>query len=262
MASYTFPVEIQDAYTPSGKKIKNKRAVVRTDTGDALAIVSPGYSLLTHDEVVDPFEKVIQAISARTGARPVTRFHLNPTGSVLNYVTEFKDHTKDLAVGDKCGLRVIIRNSYDGSGCTQVRVGALVLSCLNGMVRHSGFSDLRIRHTGDAKGRLRFPETSELLEEFDNGWRIWDSYSSRKLREGEYEGTIGVLEKVGALTPSTAREWATGPISGRPLTAWGLLQDVTYNLTHQRDRMGEEARLRALTITDRIFAERFLHAAH
>lgn len=259
MLNYSFPVEIQDAYTPSGKKIRNKRAVVRTDTGDALAIVSPGYSLLPHDDVIAPFQSVIETLAARTGVAPRIKAHMSPTGSVLNYVAEFKDHVKTLAVGDKCGFRAVICNSYDGSGCTQVRVGALVLSCLNGMVKHSGFSDVRVRHTGDAKSRLQIPTPESLLEEFDAGWHIWDSYGSRQLQRPEYEDTTARLTKLGVLTTTTATRWL---LEATPPTTWDFLQNVTFNLTHDRERMSEESRLNSLIITDRVFAERFANVAH
>lgn len=245
-----FDVEIQPAHTPTGNLIKNKRIVVRTDTGDGLAVVSPDYSLITHKEVVEPFRDVIGSI----GLPFKESLHLDRNGAVLNYVAECREKPNELAVGDRCGMRVIVRNSYDGSGATSVTVGALVLSCLNGMVSHRSFANIRTRHVGNAIERLLLPTRDEFLQEFEISMNFWDKLGEKQVTMEDYMTLLELMKKSGIITPIVAHEWSNAT---PPKNAWQFMQDVTYNLTHKREKMSQDSRIRHLSNVNKFFYERF-----
>jgi hypothetical protein len=250
-AEYTsFPISLHPIFT-RGEQINKKKALVRDDTGRTLALVSDQYEIITHDEVLASLKPFTDLLGGKTNEHT----WLDKGGSVLTYLVDYK-YKKGLAVGDEVGMRVCVRNAYDGKTSCSIRIGALVLSCTNGMVKDGAvFKNLNIRHVASGKAKLEVPEKEVILNSFDNAVSIWDKYGEIKLSPSEHHSFSEKLVQTGYINRNTL-----GIIQdSKPETVWDYLQGVTYNITHERDRLGQDSRIGMLSRVDSFFEQHFIN---
>jgi hypothetical protein len=217
---------------------------VRTDTGEALSVVSDRYSIIRHDTVL----KAADAFVSHFGA-PEVRHHLTGNGANLVAEYSFKDQQADAGVNDTVGLVVYIRNAYRPGVSAQVRVGALVLACKNGMVIPRTVFNLSVRHTGNVQD-VRFPEPDQVMTAFREqsaGWRTLGRIQLLKDTGYDFLAEGGPLRD--ALPAATAREayamWLDNYDKDQN-TAWHMMQHITNLVTHRPGRLsylGQLARL-------------------
>ena len=53
-----FPTELKPIQVAGGRRIPDRQAVVRQDTGEVLGIVGPNYQMIRHIDVVDQFQRI------------------------------------------------------------------------------------------------------------------------------------------------------------------------------------------------------------
>src|SRR5205814_8078706 len=92
--NYDFPVELQPIYLEGNREIKKQKAVVRTDTMDTLGIVSDGYGLIKHGQVIDSFREA----SLKFGVQE--KISLTNNGARLFYQMTFPKVQLEVAKGD------------------------------------------------------------------------------------------------------------------------------------------------------------------
>lgn len=235
--TYDFPVAIEPAFTHKGKLIPRRFAVVRTDTGEPLSIVSDRYALITHNEVMEAANSLLDQLGPQ-GNR-ADKVYLERDGTSFTYVVTYREHGRDLKVGDKVGLRVYVKNSYSGKQCASIKIGGLVLSCLNGMVRQGRtIQNLSITHSQKGRTALSLPSAQEVLQEFNTATGIWDTWGTKAITPLEYNRAITDL------TGPIINEGAVEVLLNRKHeTVWDLSQNITYHLTHERGRMSETSRV-------------------
>jgi hypothetical protein len=224
MNLYEFPVSLQKLYTRDGNEAPRVQAVVREDTNEPLAVVGKRYQLIPHSDVVRQARSFINAMGTPTESFTVAR-----NGAVMLGVLTYKEHTHTVAKGDTVGLRVYIENSYNATRSLNIRVGALVLSCLNGMVTPRNIYNYVWRHTTDVV--IKFPDPGQILESFGKESNRWASYgdialSSRSDQIGEAYHQLEPVLGSGMLD-AVRRE-----TNGEGKTVWDFTQACTYQLTH------------------------------
>jgi hypothetical protein len=238
---YNFPTELCNVYTGNSRVIKGKKGLIRTDTGDCLSIVSDQYQMIQHAELVDSMLPIIQAINPDFQGKSM----LDKQGCILNYTATMKDEGYKLKeLGEQVGFQVHIRNTYDGTGCASIRLGALVLSCKNGMVKNTPFINIRVIHKNGAKNKFELPSADQLSHHFDNQLNAWDAMGVARLNASNYSTAINSLVKQG-LIRNTAQDVAFF-MDKRPKTYWEFMQNMTYHLTHERPRLSYDGKLKML----------------
>lgn len=245
----SFPVSLHPIFT-RGSEILKKKALVRDDTGRTLALVSDQYEIITHDEVLASLRPFTDLL----GGKAKEKIYLDKGGSVLTYLVDYR-HKKGLAVGDEVGMRICVRNAYDGKTSCSIRIGALVLSCTNGMVKDGVlFKNLNVRHVAAGKAKLEVPEREVILNSFDSAVDVWNQYGEIKLTPEEHHSFSEKLVQTGYINRNTL-----GIIQdSRPKTVWDYMQGVTYNITHERDRLGEDSKISMLARVDSFFEQQFI----
>lgn len=146
--NYDFPVELQQIYLPENKLIANKKAVVRTDTGDTLGIVSDDYGLVKHSTIIDSFRKA----GSKYGV--TEKISLAKNGAQLFYQMTFPKIQLEVQKGDLINMMMIAKNSYNGMNSLQVIFGAFRLVCENGLILGTQFLGFNYRHVGTVGGIL------------------------------------------------------------------------------------------------------------
>ena len=110
-----------------GKESDGHRENYREDTGESLAIVSDRYKIVHNKEVIDRVESCLKLGEFKK------QIYCPGNGSRMYAVYDFKEQRAEVTKGDIIGMRITVRNSYDGSSGIPLESGGLRLVCLNGM---------------------------------------------------------------------------------------------------------------------------------
>lgn len=140
---YDFPVELMPITAQGGISIPNKLAVVRTDTNRPLGLVSDKYAFLPHKEVVDGFR------SALKGQKFQEKIYLQKDGAQLFAEYTLPGVEAEIEKGDMVGMKLLARNSYDGTAQLHMSLGSVRLVCKNGMTMTRNFIEFSHKHIGD-----------------------------------------------------------------------------------------------------------------
>lgn len=223
-----FPVAQTPVFLKGNKEIEGHKAIVRSDTGAVLGLVSDQYKLVTHRQQVEPYLErlgregwdVNQVRLERNGAKVYIELH-NREGAVA------------VKVGDPVGRRLLLWNSYDGTTSVAAQGGYFVLICLNGATAPRGLvSGTRFGHQGDVLGKI--DNSADLithqLDEVVNLYRgLADTSVSKEIAKAIIQEVCGVkkLDLVTAHWTRTGHGGSTAP------TAWNLYNAITHYLTHE-----------------------------
>lgn len=223
--NWNFPIELQELRTaPGGVVAARTKALVRTDSNEILATVSTRYKPILYSEVIDQARAFTSAFGA-----PTERVALSKNGAVMCAEYTYMDKTFAVAKGDVVGLRVYINNSYNTSSSVTVRIGCLVLSCLNGMVASKDVYSYSWRHSMGTV--IAFPEPKELLGAYTALSHTIDDYSNTALSSVQLLPALTDLAPVlgvASVTKVTEKIHSMGTKA----TVWDLMQASTYEITH------------------------------
>jgi hypothetical protein len=115
---------VNDAFVP----VPHRLAVVREDTGEALAVVSDRYTLVPHQRLLD----VVQAAIAALDVGPVPRgVYVDRGGARMRALYKFPALAQPLASGDEICPCLQVRNTYDGTARIALHIGAFRFVCTN-----------------------------------------------------------------------------------------------------------------------------------
>lgn len=151
-----FPVKLGNIYTASGKKIPNKLVVERTDTKQALGIVSPAYKIIHHEDAI---ERPLRLLDKEGFKIKSIFFPRQGSHAVIDLLS--KESVK--IDGDAFKFRLFMRNSYDGHSAFKIEVGLFRLICQNGAgvwaIGGKAKFEAKQIHMGDDKKFAEFYET-------------------------------------------------------------------------------------------------------
>jgi len=245
----SFDVRLSDISNDVGRDIPSRKAVIRADNGRTLAIVSDKYELIEHDYVLETIRPLMTQMGKYKESVTLDR-----NGCIMNCVFTYRDNVIPLKVGDKVGMQIFARNSYDGTSSLVIKIGALVLSCLNGMISSGpNFKNIYVRHTVgkmQQKAEIAMPLPEQFSVMFKNVVSQWDTYSAIPLPEAMKRNALGYYRSQGII--GLEAEYA-GDAMKMP-TVWDLMQFLTHDITHNRPKMTQESRLRLLEKVDRLIA--------
>lgn len=224
-AAFDFPVGLQPLYTKDGLEAPRVQAVVREDTNVPLAVVGKRYRLIPHQEVISQARSFIQALG-----RPNESYTVGRNGALLVGTLTYREHAAQVAKGDTVALRVYIGNSYNATRSLEIRIGALVLSCLNGMTTPRTVYNYVWRHTTSVV--IKFPKPDEILTNFAQEVQRWRNYADLMLAP-RGEQLVEAFHRLQPVLGSGMLENVGRAVSDvKTATVWDFMQACTYQLTH------------------------------
>lgn len=245
---YDFPVELQTVKTSSGVLVPHTRAVVRLDTNTPLSIVSDKYNLVPHKTVMDAAEGFIERLG-----KPERHISVQNGGKTLIAELTYKEHQANVAVGDHVGLRVFLISSYTGTRSVHIRLGGIVLSCLNGNVVPGKEYNYVFRHVGEKE--LVFPDVDALLARFHLQAKEWKAYAERQIDIIDKPHYLEELAK-SEILPGYGVDYVTEGAADVH-TVWDFLQKCTYFVTHLNKAITPIGKMNRLSKLSTWFKHRF-----
>lgn len=208
-----------------GKQIPNRRAVVREDTGEAIAVVSDRYALVPHKNVLDVIEQAIEPLDVGVVPRGV---YVDRRGAHMRALYKFPALARPITGQDDICPCVQVRNSYDSTARISLHIGAFRFVCTNlavggGGAFAGGFVSI---HAGEIPIEKMADSLADYLTRFDRiveTYRAWSGISASR-------GRIEPLLK--SILRGRFDDLADEIIGKVPDTVFDTYNRLTYHATH------------------------------
>jgi hypothetical protein len=165
---------------PEGQRaIPTRRAVVREDTGQAIAVVSNRYALVPHTRILDVIEQAIQPLDVG----PVPRgIYVDRHGARMRALFKFPTLARPVFGQDEICPCLQVKNTYDGSARIAVHIGAFRFVCTNlavggGGAFGGGFVSI---HAGEIPIEEMACQLAAYLTRFDQIVRLYRKWSEQR----------------------------------------------------------------------------------
>lgn len=209
-----FPVVLRPVFHdgPDGRQpIPTRRAIVREDTGEAIAVVSNRYTLVPHTRILDLIEEAI----APLGVGPVPRgIYVDGRGARMRAIFKFPALASPILGRDEICPCLQVRNTYDGSARIAMHIGAFRFVCTNlavggGGVFAGGFVSI---HAGEIPIEKMADQLAHYLTRFDRIVGMYRQWSERRPETGALASIFreslngrpeGLWDEVLQATPAT-----------------------------------------------------------
>jgi hypothetical protein len=231
-APWNFPVELAPVQTAAGVTIPRSRAVVRTDTGEALSVVSDRYRLFTHEQAVETAAPLIRLLGKATETHVTER-----NGARLISTYTFKDMSvpvQNRKVGDTVAMRLHVVNSYDARSPLEFRIGGMVLRCLNGMTIMGQALEFFFTHTSQIES-IQLPSPQLILEMFQSSEGIWGVWGEHEMQAEEFEAITKEAIKFQILSKKQHDKYDDE--FSKAVTLWDMHNVYTRVLTHEMTKV-------------------------
>lgn len=223
-----FPVTFQPVFheAPDGRKlIQGRRAIVREDTGQAIAVVSDRYTLVPHTRILALVEQAIAPLDVG----PVPRgLYVDRDGARMRAIFKFPALAQAILAHDEICPCLQVRNTYDGSASIALHIGAFRFVCTNlavggGGAFAGGFVSI---HAGEIPIERMAGQLVDYLTRFDQIVRLYRQWSEQP---ADRDALVGVLEQAleGRFGEFRRELLATGPA-----TVFDAYNRLTHYATH------------------------------
>jgi hypothetical protein len=236
-----FGIERQPLITSSGIPV-DKEALVREDTGTVLGIISPGYKVVSNNDVSDLFDRALENY-------PVAKVtdHLDSIGKRWKRRIVFDKDELSYDVdgrGDNVGVMIEIHNGYDARTAWGFNVLGYRWICQNGMVmgKKKLFSESYSHFNDDIQRLLNsFQMKFEL---FNQTALTWSDWTKESFNRHDFKGYIEskIKDDNRGQSGYISRKIAEGivaqydPIMNKykmDENKWGAFNVLTYISTHE-----------------------------
>lgn len=229
--AWDFPVEKKQIYWQNDRggfhEVKGKKAIVRTDNDKQLSVVSNGYVVVPHTDVLahlDPFVKQFGEHNRHVA--------LSDNGGRMMASYTFKNVTKDVKVGDTVGFGLKAISGYDGKTAIKLAAWALRLVCLNGMASQRGYISAHFRHNEKQVGEIKFPTPEFFLETFESDINYWAALTELDVTAEDKERLEHNIIMTPGLLSLNQVEQVRNKLDAAN-TAWDSYNVLTEFLTHK-----------------------------
>lgn len=176
-----FPVALQPVFHagPDGHRaIPARRAIVRQDTGQAIAVVSDRYTLVPHTRILEIVEQAIQPLDVGSVPRGI---YVDGQGARMRALYKFPALALPVIGDDEICPCLQVRNTYDGSARIAVHIGAFRFVCTNlavggGGVFAGGFVSI---HAGEIPIEKMADQLADYLTRFGEIVRLYRHWSEQ-----------------------------------------------------------------------------------
>ena len=166
-----FPAYYTDNHGVS-HRIQNKKVLAYEDTGEYIASVGDKYRVVQNEEVYRPFCEAIIESNLDLNGLDIRTSIGNAGRSLTSFI--FPEHSVQLK-NDITNLRIIARNSYDGTWKFQVDTGGFRVACANGQVVGNFKNAYNNKHTSSFSVKDMSKHLSHQIEGFASCGQWWMS---------------------------------------------------------------------------------------
>jgi hypothetical protein len=195
-----FPITLRPLFygcNGSFEHVAKRFAVVREDTGKAVAVVSDRYTLIPHQRILDAVEEAIRPLDVG----PVPRgIYVDRQGARMRALYKFPALARPALDTDDICPCLKIQNTYDGTSRIAVHIGAFRFVCTNlavggGGAFAGGFMSI---HAGDIPVEKVSEQLSSYLADFGGIVELYRSWAERPLGLGNLPALLELMPKKSA----------------------------------------------------------------
>jgi hypothetical protein len=223
-----FPIELRPLYYKGSaalEEVPQRLAMVRTDTGKAIAVVSEWSKIVTHQSLLRAYHTAAQGLDAGPMQRAT---YVDRGGARMRALIAFPGLAESVRERDMVCPCIVVQNTYNRSGRILIHVGAFRFICSNLALGGGGLF---------ASGYMRIPageipvdQLGQQLEHCLNAfWNIVRAYRIWAERPLDRQGMDYVLEGLPAAVK--ARIWRRINNEGA-CTVFDAYQAATHLGTH------------------------------
>jgi len=234
-----FKVRREKLKTVDSELLLDKEALINDETGDLLGIVSPGYQIVTHEQVASLFDEALSHYKYE-----LVGDYNDSTGRRWKRRLIFRDDDLVFNIGgDSTGVMLELFNGYDARTAFGYNLLGFRSFCSNGLVM--GRKDLfreSLSHFTDAIDRLQ--HSFELKwPAFRSTVDVWQSWTQMPFGKDDFQAFVeskvkSSNNKKGYISNKLAE---TVVLEWKPLleknkceeTAWGSFNVLTWLATHK-----------------------------
>lgn len=234
-----FPVSLQPVFhdgQDGRRPIPTRRAIVREDTGEAIAVVSNRYTLVPHTKILDLVEQAIEPLDVG----PVPRgIYVDRQGARMRAVFKFPALARPVLGRDEICPCLQVRNTYDGTARIAVHIGAFRFVCTNlavggGGVFAGGFVSI---HAGEIPIENMADQLADYLTRFGQIVELYRHWSERR---AEADALSSIFEK--SLKGRPEGLWDE-VLQAAPATVFDAYNTMTNYATHRMRSYGRAFQL-------------------
>ena len=187
--SADFPVTLQPVFHERAegfRAVPDRRAIVREDTGQAIAVVSDRYTLVPHTRILDIMERAIEPLDVG----PVPRgIYVDRRGVRLRALYKFPALAQPVLGQDEICPCLQVKNTYDGTERIALHIGAFRFVCTNLSIGGigafaGGFVSI---HAGEIPVEEMANRLTDYLSRFDEILRLYRQWSEQRAEAGALE---------------------------------------------------------------------------
>ena len=181
-----FPIVLKPVYYGNEgnfQEVPERLAVVREDTGRAVAVVSKRYTLVPHQKILDSVEEAIKPLDLG----PVPRgIYVDRQGARMRAIFKFPALAQPVFYKDDICPCLRIQNTYDGSSRIAIHIGAFRFVCTNLAVGGEGVfaGGFMSIHAGEIPLDDVAKQVSTYLAGFENIVALYRTWSEQWLEAG------------------------------------------------------------------------------
>lgn len=192
-----FPVSLVPVFHRRGdaaKDIPHRRAVVRTDTGETLAVVSDRYQLVPHQRILDVVAQALEPLDVGPVPRGV---YVDRNGARMRALFKFPALTKPVVRDDTVCPCLKIHNTYDGTSRIGIHIGAFRFVCTNLAVGGGGVfaGGFMACHMGEIPLGTVEAQLGRYLLAFDDIAELYRVWIEQPVDLDRLAGVVGHLPK-------------------------------------------------------------------
>ena len=234
------------------KVIKNKRALVRTDTDESVAVVSDSYQVAQHPDAFRTVERIIAGSDLDlTGIeRTIKTSH---DGAIAYADYRLPAHQIETSRGDSSTLGLLARNSFNGVWPFGVDIYSNRDLCCNGQVFIEDFAVYKSKHTRGlnmAHAVRKLSKSLEVYEKEVERWKEWKhtdvadyeafkifrDTSNCKYKRSEFVNVTTLLEQPEVIRNKTLmylwNQYVTDERKALGSNLWAVYNTLTHWATH------------------------------
>lgn len=249
LATSFFDVTEEKCLTAGGQEIPGKKVICRKDDGSPLAVVGDRYKVVTNEELFSSFTQVLgKSEICLDGAKVNTHFSHGGARTFAEIILPGHDLKVGgvQKVGDVTQLRLIARNSYDGSTAFMVQTGGYRLACLNGQVTGTTVGYFAGKHVSSLDVKTAVQNVSNMLDSFNASQEWFSELRSKKVTDKQAYACLafasrnqealrqGIPSKMEEAPPMMRTLFDSWTLHKKTMgdNAWSLYNTMTHFSTH------------------------------
>lgn len=223
-----FPVVLRPVFcqgTEGPREIETRRAIVREDTGEAIAVVSDRYTLVPHQRILDTVEEAIGPLDLG----PVPRgIFVDGKGARMRALYKFPSLAQSVLGDDEICPCLQVRNTYDGSSRIALHIGAFRFVCTNlsvggGGAFAGGFVSI---HAGEIPIETMAGKLQSYLTRFDAIVAMYRQWSDMSPLTDDVEIILNHVLR------GRFEDLRDAMLQNRPRTVFDAYNRLTHHATH------------------------------